>query len=239
MSFIIQIRDIGGNLFGEYDYDQLDNRDIQELKIEEVLDNIYVKNNCLESNKIIILMNEDEHYYINFIYLKNDKLHFSHYKILNNDLINTNQLKIVFRDISISIDNFKNITLLDNQLNFQLLYHQLYHQLFEYLEEYYLAYFFVNMNTYLLFFVSPNIINYKKIVLSAIKRNPYSLEFARHLQDDKEVVLKAIKYNGNVLQYASSKLQSDIEIVLEADKSNRLAIRHASNELRDDKEVIY
>jgi len=188
MAFMIKIRDLGGNIFGEYNYNQLDDQYTQKQKLEEALNNINIKNKCLESNKLIVLMNEDNYYYINFIYLKNDELNFSNYNILSNDLINTNYLNIVFRDIPISIENFKDIPNIDidNQL-------YLIDYIIEYLKEDYLAYFFVNMNTDLLLFVPSNIINYKKIVLSAVRKNPDALKYASvELQADKEIVLANI-----------------------------------------------
>ena len=43
-------------------------------------------------------------------------------------------------------------------------------------------------------------------------------------QADREVVLVAVKYNGQALGYASLELRADREVVMEAVKQNGLAL---------------
>jgi len=81
--------------------------------------------------------------------------------------------------------------------------------------------------------------NDKEVVLEAVKNYGYALESAsKELQNDKEVVQEAVKSNGNSLQFASKELQSDKKVVLEAVKSTGNALKFASKELQSDKEVV-
>ena len=81
--------------------------------------------------------------------------------------------------------------------------------------------------------------SYKELILYAIKYNGEALEYANiKLQNDIEVVLQAVKQNGNALQYASSLLQNNKEIVLEAIKQKGYALEYASFNLQNDKEIV-
>ena len=55
---------------------------------------------------------------------------------------------------------------------------------------------------------------------------------------DREVVMKAVKQNGDALLHASVELKGDGEVVMEAVKQNGDALEHASVELHTDKEVV-
>ena len=117
MNTSIEIINLSGKVFGTFDYNEQDNKNTKLEKLEKVLYNDKTKNNCLENNKIIVLMNDLEIYYINFIYVENNKLYFSKYKLLSNDLINNTYLNIVFMDIPINIShipiNINNIDIYD------------------------------------------------------------------------------------------------------------------------------
>ena len=64
------------------------------------------------------------------------------------------------------------------------------------------------------------------------------LEFATEaLRDDKEIILTAVKKEGQALYYASEKLRDDREVVLEAVKNKGLIYKYASKRLRADKEL--
>jgi hypothetical protein len=52
------------------------------------------------------------------------------------------------------------------------------------------------------------------------------------LQNDREVVMEAVKMHGYALCYASEELQGDREVVLEAVKRNGVALGYASAELQ-------
>ena len=65
-------------------------------------------------------------------------------------------------------------------------------------------------------YLSAELQNDKKVVLKAVKRDGMALEFASvALQNDKEVVLLAIKRNVNAIKFASLVLQNDKEVLLE------------------------
>ena len=50
-------------------------------------------------------------------------------------------------------------------------------------------------------------------------------------QDDKDIVLSAVKNDGDSLEYASRELHGDRDIVFSAVKNNGLALFYASREL--------
>ena len=78
-------------------------------------------------------------------------------------------------------------------------------------------------------FASPRLQNDKQIVLAAVRQNGLALQFASaSLQDDKEVVLAAVRQNGFALNSASSKLRQDQEVVLAALQQNNEAYEVAS-----------
>nr|CAG4713456.1 unnamed protein product [Naegleria fowleri] len=58
------------------------------------------------------------------------------------------------------------------------------------------------------------------------------------LRKDKELVLQAVKFNGNALQYALNDLRNDFEVVLESVKEFGFALRFASPEMRNNKQIV-
>ena len=58
------------------------------------------------------------------------------------------------------------------------------------------------------------------------------------MQQDREVVLEAVKTWGRVLEFASEELKTEREVVLEAVKQYGLALSYASEELQNDREVV-
>jgi predicted RNA-binding protein (virulence factor B family) len=76
--------------------------------------------------------------------------------------------------------------------------------------------------------------------LKAVKQNGDSLQYAsEELKNDKEVVLEAVKQYGRSLLYASEELKNDKEFVLEVVKQNGDSLEYASEELKNDKEVLW
>ena len=75
---------------------------------------------------------------------------------------------------------------------------------------------------------------YKEIVVQAVKNNGEALRYAsEELRADKEFVLEAIKHSGDASQYASRELWADKEFVLEAFKYDAGAsFRNVSEELK-------
>jgi len=79
----------------------------------------------------------------------------------------------------------------------------------------------------------------RQIVMTAVKQNGYSLEFASdELKDDKEIVLASLRLTGDVFQYASNKLKSDRDFVMSVVAKQGDAIEFASDALQQDKEVV-
>lgn len=57
-------------------------------------------------------------------------------------------------------------------------------------------------------------------------------------QDNKEIVLKAIRNRGEALFYASDRLKDDYDIVLEAIKQNAFSFQYISKRLKRDESLI-
>ena len=70
-----------------------------------------------------------------------------------------------------------------------------------------------------------------------MKIHGWTLEFAsRDLQNDREIVLEAVKNNGWALQNALEDLKNDRVIVLKAVKINGYALQYdASEDLKKDR----
>ncbi len=84
----------------------------------------------------------------------------------------------------------------------------------------------------------------REIVLEAVKKDTYALEYASsELKDDKELVLKALSANDSEcsgLEYTSERLRDDEDIILTAleygdKKYGTDAFEHASRRLQNDK----
>ena len=56
------------------------------------------------------------------------------------------------------------------------------------------------------------------------------------LRDDKDVIMEAVKNDGQILYYASERLRDDNDVVMEAIKNKPLIFKYASLRLRSDKE---
>ena len=94
----------------------------------------------------------------------------------------------------------------------------------------------------------PNVISYmgfnteywkdKEIILEAVKRQGELLAYAKNgFNADKEVVREALKNDPMALQYASKKLRADKKIVKLAVEKIGTAMQFADDQLRKDKEV--
>ena len=74
----------------------------------------------------------------------------------------------------------------------------------------------------------------REIVLEAVKQNGNALRYvSAALKDDREIVLEAVKQNGEALYCASAALKDDREFMLEAVKQNGRALQYASAKLRN------
>lgn len=83
------------------------------------------------------------------------------------------------------------------------------------------------------------IIEEKEVLIEAIKYNSNLLIFASEkLKNDKEIVLMAVKKDGLMLEYASEKLKNEKEIVMKAIENKTMSLKYASNEIKNDKEIV-
>ncbi len=79
----------------------------------------------------------------------------------------------------------------------------------------------------------------KKFMMQAIEdKASWVLAYAdEKLLADKELILNAVKTDGQALYYASKELRDDKDVVLEAVKNKWLIVKYASKRLRGDKDV--
>lgn len=69
-----------------------------------------------------------------------------------------------------------------------------------------------------------NLLTTRSFVLKIVKKNGMFLFFTDKFQNDKDVVLFAVKNNGKALRFASNNLRDDLDVVLTAVKQNGLVI---------------
>ena len=88
-------------------------------------------------------------------------------------------------------------------------------------------------------YASENLQDDKEIVLEAVKISCHELKYAsERLKADKVIVLKAIKQSGLALEYVDDILKKDKEIVLEAIKQNGFAVKYADDNLKNDPDIL-
>jgi hypothetical protein len=80
--------------------------------------------------------------------------------------------------------------------------------------------------------------NKKQIVEVALENGPALKWAGESFRKDKEVVMKAVKYDRNALQYADESFRKDKDVVLAAVKNDGYALQYADESLRKDKEVV-
>ena len=80
----------------------------------------------------------------------------------------------------------------------------------------------------------------REIVLAALKQNGNALNYViERYKEDREMVITAVRQNGDALRYADKKLKDDKEIVMNALSGfNQWSISFASNRLKKDIELI-
>ena len=90
---------------------------------------------------------------------------------------------------------------------------------------------------------SPEMKADKDIVKLAFKgRGMMALELkntSAEIQDDKDMVLLAVRECGPSLEYASDRLKNDREIVIEAIKNDGSALEFVSENFKNDKEIVH
>lgn len=78
----------------------------------------------------------------------------------------------------------------------------------------------------------------KKIVLAAVKRYGYALQYAdESLKKDREFVLAAVRHNCHALEYANKSLKKNREFILEIVRINGRALYWAIETLKKDREI--
>ncbi len=88
------------------------------------------------------------------------------------------------------------------------------------------------------FYIFDKLKNDKQFVLLAVKVNGLALEYMQHFNNDKEIVLEAIKQYSGSIEFASMNLRNDKEVVLAASREYGLGLFFASADLKKDKELI-
>ena len=81
--------------------------------------------------------------------------------------------------------------------------------------------------------------NNREIVLAAVRQNHWAFEFASEaLRKDKKFVLATLKESGYALQYANEGLKNDKDLVVAAVQRHGLALQFASLELQNDRATV-
>lgn len=95
-------------------------------------------------------------------------------------------------------------------------------------------------NKNVLYFASLNLLSNKEFVLKAIDAGLPVLTnlIGSELQEDREIVLEAVKKRPNDFAYTKNIFRSDREIALIAINHDALNIKYASSELQNDKEIV-
>ena len=94
-------------------------------------------------------------------------------------------------------------------------------------------------NEYAFRYLGEKLRSNRELLLMAVKQNGELLHYAsKELKNDKIVVLEAIKNRANALYYASDEIKANKEIVMIAVSKDVHALRYASKELRNDKAYL-
>lgn len=78
----------------------------------------------------------------------------------------------------------------------------------------------------------------RNLILKLVKINGNVLMRVPRMQNDREIVLAAVKSRGTALNFASANLLNDYEIVLAAVKSDGLILRHLCDDLRANRDIV-
>ena len=78
----------------------------------------------------------------------------------------------------------------------------------------------------------------RNFVLDEVRKDGRLLKNAKNFQNDRELVLEAIRSKGSALKYASEDLKNDRDFVLEAIKRKGVALRYASPVLKSDRDFV-
>ena len=91
---------------------------------------------------------------------------------------------------------------------------------------------------WVLAYASEKLLADRELILKAVKVDGQILYYAsKELRDDKEVVLNAVTNKGLIVKYASKRLRGDKEVGSAAIKQNKKAEMYLTDELREDEEI--
>ena len=230
MTYKVIIREISGNEITNFEYEEIDDIEIKKIKLEESLNNIIIKNKCIYNNNIIVLINDNNLIYINFIYLENENLIFSIYKNFTNHFVNNhNEYLLICMNINTDINYLDKIFNDYYTYDFNV----------DLVQDYYFAYFFVSINGNILYYLSNEFKENKEIVLIAVENSGYALEFVSDkFKEDEEIVIEAIKEDGNAIQFASNTLKKNKSFILEAVKRQGYILKYLDDTLKSNKEIV-
>lgn len=80
--------------------------------------------------------------------------------------------------------------------------------------------------------------DYKNNVLMIIRDDGWLLKHYEEFWDDDEVVLAAVKDQGDALQFASDRLKATKAIVIAAVENNPYALQFAADKLQVDDDIL-
>lgn len=87
--------------------------------------------------------------------------------------------------------------------------------------------------TWVIAYCSDRLFSDRELMLKAVKKDGQLLYYAsKELRDDKEVVLAAVSNKGIIIKYASKRLREDEEVVKAALENNKASEIYISEELR-------
>lgn len=90
---------------------------------------------------------------------------------------------------------------------------------------------------------SPPLVNHsprnmtRDMALAAVRENPPSLQYLEAFNNDKGIVLEAIRRNAFALKYASDELKNNPKVILEVIRQNPFAFEYANPRFREDKQM--
>ena len=92
--------------------------------------------------------------------------------------------------------------------------------------------------SWVLAYASSKLFEDKDLVLKAVSQDGQLLYYAcKELRDDRDVVLSAVTNKGIILKYASKRLRGDKEVGLVAIKQDKKAEMFLTDELRKDEDI--
>ena len=92
--------------------------------------------------------------------------------------------------------------------------------------------------SWVLAYASNKLFEDKDLVLKAVAQDGQLLYYAsKELRDDKDVVLAAVTNKGLILKYASKRLRGDKDIGMAAIKQDKMAEMFLTDELRKDEDI--